>query len=120
MSTEEHNNIITGVVVEALPNAMFRVILQPQEIAQEAVEATTVVDISTESENIVEPVIAVIATKPEKVEPVIAYLAGKMKFHRIRVIVGDSVDVLLDPYGGRGRIVRRHSMPDKRITNKKR
>ncbi|MCD8494628.1 MAG: translation initiation factor IF-1 [Candidatus Pacebacteria bacterium] len=31
---------------------------------------------------------------------VIAYLAGKMKFHRIRVMVGDTVEVLLDPYGG--------------------
>lgn len=37
----------------------------------------------------------------------IAYLAGKMKLHRIRVIVGDKVEVLLDSYGGKGRLVKR-------------
>lgn len=39
---------------------------------------------------------------------VIAYLAGKMRLHRIKVLVGDKVSVVLDPYGGRGRITRRH------------
>ncbi len=38
---------------------------------------------------------------------IIAYLAGKMRMHRIKVLVGDKVEVLLDPYGGRGRITRR-------------
>ena len=38
---------------------------------------------------------------------VIAYLAGKMRLHRIKVLVGDKVVVLRDPYGGRGRIVKR-------------
>ena len=42
-------------------------------------------------------------------ELVLAYLAGKMRLHRIRVLVGDSVDMVLDPYGGRARIVRRLS-----------
>lgn len=37
----------------------------------------------------------------------IAYLAGKMRLHRIKVLVGDTVEVLQDPYGGKGRIVRR-------------
>lgn len=37
----------------------------------------------------------------------IAYLAGKMKLHRIRVLVGDTVEVARDPYGGKGRIQRR-------------
>jgi len=37
----------------------------------------------------------------------IAYLAGKMKLHRIRILVGDKVEVLLDPYGGKGRLVKR-------------
>jgi translation initiation factor IF-1 len=30
-----------------------------------------------------------------------------MKFNRIKVLVGDRVDVLLDPYGGKGRIIKR-------------
>lgn len=38
---------------------------------------------------------------------VLAYLAGKMRLHRIRVLVGDKVTLVLDPYGGRARIVRR-------------
>jgi translation initiation factor IF-1 len=37
----------------------------------------------------------------------VAYLAGKMRLNRIKVLVGDSVEVLQDPYGGKGRIVRR-------------
>jgi len=37
----------------------------------------------------------------------VTYLAGKMRLHRIKVLVGDTVEVLLDPYGGKGRIVRR-------------
>ncbi len=40
-------------------------------------------------------------------EVILAYLAGKMRLHRIKVLVGDKVLVLLDPYGGKGRITRR-------------
>lgn len=40
-------------------------------------------------------------------ELVLAYLAGKMRLHRIKVLVGDKVMVKLDPYGGKGRITRR-------------
>ncbi len=43
----------------------------------------------------------------ENGETVIAYLAGKMRLHRIKVLIGDTVEVLMDPYGGKGRIVRR-------------
>jgi translation initiation factor IF-1 len=38
---------------------------------------------------------------------VLAYLAGKMRLHRIKVLVGDKVVLQLDPYGGRARIIRR-------------
>ena len=40
-------------------------------------------------------------------ELVLCYLAGKMRLHRIRILVGDKVLVQLDPYGGKGRIIRR-------------
>ena len=40
-------------------------------------------------------------------ELVLAYLAGKMRLHRIKVLVGDKVALQLDPYGGRARITRR-------------
>ena len=40
-------------------------------------------------------------------ETTLAYLAGKMRLHRIRVLVGDRVQLELDPYGGRARITRR-------------
>ena len=59
-----------GRVVEALPDALFRVSF-------------------------------------ESGEPILAYLAGKMRLHRIRVLVGDRVEVELDRYGGKGRIVKR-------------
>mgnify|MGYP001321832187 CR=1 FL=1 len=61
---------IKGTISEALPNTMFRVVL-------------------------------------ENGEEIVAYLAGKMRLHRIKVLVGDTVDVVIDPYGGKGRIVRR-------------
>lgn len=38
---------------------------------------------------------------------IIAYLSGKMRMHRIKVLVGDKVEVLIDPYGGKGRIIKR-------------
>lgn len=38
---------------------------------------------------------------------ILAYLSGKMRMHRIKVLIGDSVEVLLDPYGGKGRITKR-------------
>ena len=38
---------------------------------------------------------------------VLAYLAGKMRLHRIKVLVGDKVLLKLDPYGGKARITRR-------------
>ena len=59
-----------GVVVEALPNTLFRVELEDGQV-------------------------------------VLAYLAGKMRINKIRVLIGDKVSVLLDPYGGKARIVRR-------------
>ncbi len=37
----------------------------------------------------------------------LAYLAGKMRLHRIKVLVGDRVSLQMDPYGGRARITRR-------------
>lgn len=40
-------------------------------------------------------------------ETMLAYLAGKMRLHRIKVLVGDKVSLQLDPYGGRARIIRR-------------
>ncbi len=38
---------------------------------------------------------------------IICYLSGKMRMHRIKVLLGDKVEVLLDSYGGKGRIIKR-------------
>jgi len=65
------NNTANGIVVEALPNTLFRVELD--------------------------------STK----EVILAYLAGKMRMNRIRVLIGDKVELELDPYGGKARITRR-------------
>jgi translation initiation factor IF-1 len=43
----------------------------------------------------------------EEGEVILAYLGGKMRLNRIKVLVGDTVEVLLDPYGGKGRIIKR-------------
>jgi translation initiation factor IF-1 len=39
---------------------------------------------------------------------VLAYLAGKMRLHYIKVMLGDKVAVELSPDGARGRIVYRY------------
>jgi len=79
MSDSEDTKTANGVVEEVLPDSLFRVRLLPQEEAGEEVVG----------------------------ELILAYLAGKMRLHRIRVLVGDHVEMVLDPYGGRARIVRR-------------
>jgi len=38
---------------------------------------------------------------------ILAYLSGKMRMHRIKVLIGDTVEIVLDNYGGKGRIVKR-------------
>ncbi len=40
-------------------------------------------------------------------QEILAYLSGKMRMNRIKVLIGDSVEVVLDPYGGKGRITKR-------------
>lgn len=45
--------------------------------------------------------------KTEDANEILAYLSGKMRMHRIKVLIGDSVEIVLDPYGGKGRIVKR-------------
>ena len=37
----------------------------------------------------------------------IAYLGGKMRVHKIRILVGDKVVLQLDEYGGKSRIIKR-------------
>lgn len=38
---------------------------------------------------------------------VVGFLSGKMRKFRIKVLVGDTVQMVLDPYGGKARITRR-------------
>jgi translation initiation factor IF-1 len=37
----------------------------------------------------------------------IAYLSGKMRKFRIKVLIGDEVEIVTDPSGEKGRIVKR-------------
>ena len=46
-------------------------------------------------------------TIQENNEQLLTYLSGKMRMYRIKVLVGDKVEVELEPYGGKGRIVKR-------------
>lgn len=40
-------------------------------------------------------------------EPVLCFLSGKMRLHRIRVLIGDKVSYEVDEYGGKGKIIKR-------------
>jgi translation initiation factor IF-1 len=71
MAAPKAKDTVPATVIEALPNALFRL-----EVDKESKE-------------------------------ILAYLSGKMRLHRIRVLVGDRVVVEIDPYGGKGRIVQR-------------
>lgn len=82
----------TGTVEEVLPNSLFRVRMPLPEGQAKTSEA------GSPSETLREE---------GEGELLLAYLAGKMRLHRIRVLVGDQVEMILDPYGGRARIVRR-------------
>jgi translation initiation factor IF-1 len=80
MSDSKNEKVVTvrGVVTEALPSTLFRVKIESEEE-------------NNNSEN----------------EEILAYLSGKMRMHRIKVLIGDAVEVVLDSYGGKGRIVKR-------------
>ncbi|HTE48654.1 MAG TPA: translation initiation factor IF-1 [Candidatus Paceibacterota bacterium] len=80
MSDLKKEKLLTarGVVTEALPSTLFRV-----QILDNSVD------------------------KSEDKKEILAYLSGKMRMHRIKVLIGDSVEMVLDPYGGKGRIVKR-------------
>lgn len=75
MNDSKNEKVLTarGVVTEALPNTLFRVMIDNGGEEKE----------------------------------IFAYLGGKMRMHRIKVLIGDKVEVVLDPYGGKGRIVKR-------------
>ncbi len=87
---EDTKTTAVGTVEEVLPNSLFRVRLSVP--ANTSPETSQGEDVSGEQ---------------AEGALVLAYLAGKMRLHRIRVLVGDQVDMVLDPYGGRARIVRR-------------
>lgn len=72
MDTTERKeeNLVYGIVEEALPNTLFRVRLDDGALT-------------------------------------LAYLAGRMRKFRIRVLVGDKVGMVPEPYGGKARITKR-------------
>ncbi|TSC55560.1 MAG: translation initiation factor IF-1 [Parcubacteria group bacterium Greene0416_79] len=40
-------------------------------------------------------------------EALLCYLSGKMRINRIRVLIGDRVELETSSYGGKGRIIKR-------------
>jgi len=85
MSDLKKEKIVTarGIVTEALPSTLFRVKMPARN-------ASSIADAGGEDQ-----------------KEILAYLGGKMRMHRIKVLIGDSVEIVLDPYGGKGRIVKR-------------
>ncbi len=74
-------------------------VIVPQQIMAEQKEVTGVVEEALPN--------TLFRVKLQSGDLVLAYLAGKMRLHRIKVLVGDKVSLMLDPYGGRARITRR-------------
>lgn len=66
------DDLVYGIVEEALPNALFRIKVENND------------------------------------ELTLAYLSGRMRRFRIRVLVGDTVGMVVDPYGGKARITKRN------------
>ena len=50
---------------------------------------------------------ALFRVRLEDEKVIIAYAAGKLKMHHIRIIAGDTVSLVLSPDGNKGRIVYR-------------
>ncbi len=72
MGTEREKEKKIGIVLEALPNTLFRVELKDSK------------------------------------KVILGYLSGKMRLHRIRVLIGDTVEVEIDPYNEeKTKIIRR-------------
>jgi translation initiation factor IF-1 len=69
-SEEKNEGNVEGSVIEALPEATFKVLTDDNQ-------------------------------------EYLAYLAGKMRVNRIRVLIGDRVMIKTDPYGGKARIFKR-------------
>ena len=67
----DKENLVFGTIEEALPNALFRVLIDGEQ------------------------------------KLTLAYLAGKMRKFKIRVLVGDRVAIVPEPYGGKVRISKR-------------
>jgi translation initiation factor IF-1 len=81
-SKNEKITVARGIVTEALPSTLFRVKMENNGESK-------------------------IQDNNEDKKEILAYLSGKMRMHRIKVLIGDGVEVVLDPYGGKGRIVKR-------------
>jgi translation initiation factor IF-1 len=75
-TSKQGKEIVQGIVIESLPNTLFKVQLEPRPGEEEG-------------------------------KVLLTFLGGKMVHNRIRVVIGDRVSVEIDPYGGKGRIVRR-------------
>lgn len=71
MSSSKQKQTEIGTVIEAFPNALFKVNLDNDK------------------------------------GELLSYLAGKLRLNRIKILIGDRVEVVLDEYGGKGRITRR-------------
>ncbi len=83
-----------------LPAALGRMMKLHMKVSKEDAETGTVEEVLPNS---------LFRVRRPSGELQLSYLAGKMRLHRIRVLVGDRVELVIDPYGGRARIVRRLS-----------
>ena len=104
MSDSKNEKMLTvrGVVTEALPSTLFRVQIEDKKIdrLEEKKPARNASPARNDSRSDS-------GRHSDAGGEILAYLSGKMRMHRIKVLIGDSVEIVLDPYGGKGRIVKR-------------
>lgn len=96
MTDPKKEKIVTarGIVTEALPSTLFRVKILARPNGDSGADGENEKPARNATQNVAGG-------------EILAYLGGKMRMHRIKVLIGDSVEMALDPYGGKGRIVKR-------------
>lgn len=92
--------VVQGVIEEALPDLKYRVLISDERAPQESWVECLDHKCSDNAPFIDRPSDLSLHRHPPMRE-IMAYTAGKLKLHKIRILVGDRVRVELDPYGGK-------------------
>jgi len=106
---KEEKIIVEGRVLEALPNAMFRVEIDlSQKVTAGASSDNGTIQNSDAGQQTNQTESSVPSSQPSRKHIILAHICGKMRMHYIKILQGDKVKVELSPYDmTRGRIIYR-------------